>query len=367
MSSFPILDLVVGMIFIYFLLSIICSSAVELWFSLRKTRAKILEEWLVTIFNSPALDPNGQAKAGQATVGQAIMDHCITTALSKKNSSTTYIDPENFVSALLDQITLVKKDKGVDDGQVQMPPQDLNGYITAIQNSTAISGELKRSFLSFAYQAQAATSLLQNIPAVANVAATIKSDIDQFRERLEHWYDTTSERLTSAMKRKKVMPATFIGGLVLTIALNADSVAISRYLYSHPEESKKFADKAMNDFQNFRTRVDSLDKKVNKSDTTRPNKAELMAKTEKLEKDITLRTNAVPPALPLGWNGESHRFKDGFLTGLGASIATHWIGWSASILAICLGAPFWFDILNKIANLRSTGPKPSTADPKNAS
>lgn len=94
MSSFPILDLVVGMIFIYFLLSIICSSAVELWFSLMKTRAKILEKWLVTIFNSPALDPNGQTKADGTTVGQAIMNHCITTALSKTNKSTTYIDPE---------------------------------------------------------------------------------------------------------------------------------------------------------------------------------------------------------------------------------------------------------------------------------
>jgi hypothetical protein len=31
-------------------------------------------------------------------------------------------------------------------------------------------------------------------------------------------------------------------------------------------------------------------------------------------------------------------------------------------LAICLGAPFWFDILNKIANLRGTGPKPVVAD-----
>ncbi len=29
-----------------------------------------------------------------------------------------------------------------------------------------------------------------------------------------------------------------------------------------------------------------------------------------------------------------------------------------SILAVFMGAPFWFDILNKIANLRGTGPKP---------
>ena len=60
MSSFPILDLVIGMIFIYFLLSIICSSAVELWFSILNTRAKLLAQWLTQIFDSPALDSNGK-------------------------------------------------------------------------------------------------------------------------------------------------------------------------------------------------------------------------------------------------------------------------------------------------------------------
>ena len=33
-------------------------------------------------------------------------------------------------------------------------------------------------------------------------------------------------------------------------------------------------------------------------------------------------------------------------------------GLLATILAIMLGAPFWFDVLNKVSNLRSTGAKP---------
>jgi hypothetical protein len=40
MGGFPILDLVVGIIFIYFLLSIICSSAVEITLSANKIRAR---------------------------------------------------------------------------------------------------------------------------------------------------------------------------------------------------------------------------------------------------------------------------------------------------------------------------------------
>ncbi|HEY1872124.1 MAG TPA: hypothetical protein VGG71_13775, partial [Chitinophagaceae bacterium] len=60
---------------------------------------------------------------------------------------------------------------------------------------------------------------------------------------------------------------------------------------------------------------------------------------------------SLPNGFPIGWpkpNDNSENF------------LTMFFGWIATILAICLGAPFWFDILNKIANLRSSGPKPAT-------
>src|SRR5215210_5985337 len=110
MSGFPILDLVIGMIFIYFLLSIICSSAVELWFTMLKTRARLLEQWLKRIFDAPALDSHGLPVKDRnnqpITIGQAIMDHCMVTALSGRGKSTSYISAENFFSALMDKITI---------------------------------------------------------------------------------------------------------------------------------------------------------------------------------------------------------------------------------------------------------------------
>ena len=50
MNGFSVLDLVAGMIFIYFLLSIICSSAVEIILSANKIRARVLEMALRDIF-----------------------------------------------------------------------------------------------------------------------------------------------------------------------------------------------------------------------------------------------------------------------------------------------------------------------------
>jgi hypothetical protein len=37
-------------------------------------------------------------------------------------------------------------------------------------------------------------------------------------------------------------------------------------------------------------------------------------------------------------------------------------GWIITALAISLGAPFWFDLLNKIVKLRGTGTKITTTD-----
>jgi hypothetical protein len=34
------------------------------------------------------------------------------------------------------------------------------------------------------------------------------------------------------------------------------------------------------------------------------------------------------------------------------------MGWILSGLAITMGASFWFDLLNKVINVRNTGPRP---------
>jgi len=355
MSGFPILDLVVGMIFIYFLLSIICSSAVELWLSMRRTRARVLEKWLGDIFQSNALKADGTPLG--KTVGQAIMDHCMVTGLSKTKRSPTYIDSQNFVSALLDQITRGNPPAG---STFSLPPTNLPGYIQAIQSSTALSDELKRTILIYAHEAQQAAAAINTIPQVANVVnnitASVKSEFDLFREKLERWYDTSGDRLTASFKRKKVLPLTIIMAIIITIGLNADSLQISRYLYDHKEVSKQFADKALNSFENYKQRIDSMKTRV---DTAKNSDSEAIAKLNsslvQVRQGIDSLHSAIPDDLPMGW-------KDGKI--VLKKFPEHILGWLATILAICLGAPFWFDILNKIASLRSTGSKPAITSGK---
>ncbi len=43
------------------------------------------------------------------------------------------------------------------------------------------------------------------------------------------------------------------------------------------------------------------------------------------------------------------------------------LGWFITLVAVSLGAPFWFDLLNKVVNLRNTGTKPKTVDASSSS
>ena len=59
--------------------------------------------------------------------------------------------------------------------------------------------------------------------------------------------------------------------------------------------------------------------------------------------------------IPIGWSVENiklYNFWD-ILKKIGGLLLT--------VFAVSLGAPFWFDILNKLANLRSSGNKPKSS------
>jgi hypothetical protein len=45
----------------------------------------------------------------------------------------------------------------------------------------------------------------------------------------------------------------------------------------------------------------------------------------------------------------------------GDSFSAHWVGWLITFVAASLGAPFWFNLLGKLINVRGAGPKPEVA------
>ncbi|MBE9586596.1 hypothetical protein IM792_19260 [Mucilaginibacter sp. JRF] len=338
MSSFPILDLVAGMIFIYFLLSIIVSSALEIVITMGRYRAKMLEQWLLSIFNKELTLYNGSV----VSLGKAILDHCSITALSKPGQSNAYINPKDFTSALIEKISF-------DPATPRLIAGTLGQIETAIQNTTALPIDLQRVLLSYANEAR---------QTYASVTTRTLSELDIFKGKIEDWYNSNMERVGGALKTKYTRRFTFWISVVAVGFLNADSISIATYLYNNPEARIKLAE------QSYASASDSLmfKKKVTQALTTADKKAD-SATVEELNKiiianyqDIKGIKATLEDTIPLGWNKGMFAGKDS--SGIALFIFIKLVGLAATVLAIMMGAPFWFDILNKIANLRGNGKKP---------
>jgi hypothetical protein len=64
--------------------------------------------------------------------------------------------------------------------------------------------------------------------------------------------------------------------------------------------------------------------------------------------------------LPLGWSKNELR-DPGSGKYSWKLILSKITGLLATVLAVMMGAPFWFDVLNKISNMRSAGKKPESS------
>jgi len=341
MTNIPILDLVVGMIFIYFLFSIVSSSAVEMILSGMKIRSEILGKWLLTIFNKPITQPDGK----QVPLGQAIMDHCAITALSKDGKAPSYIGARNFTSALLEKVTYAADPKNV--------AKNIDDLVGAIEQSSVLPTDLQRLLLTYAEEAK---------NTYASLTTKTASEIDLFKNKIEHWYDTNMDRITGRLKLQYARPFTLGVAIATTLLLNADSVSIAKFLYGNPQMTKELAAQALVTAEDTATikMVEAL--RLPATDTAQVSQDSLIKTIKKDIAQIKSTKAVLNTYIPLGWS------KDDFKGDVCMKMLAHVPGWAMTVLAIVLGAPFWFDLLNKIANLRGAGnkPAPAPADPATA-
>jgi len=161
-----------------------------------------------------------------------------------------------------------------------------------------------------------------------------------FRAGVEEWFNHTMDR-ASGWYRVQTQVILLVFGLAIAIGLNVDTVRVTQRLWSDgalraavAEEVKKLPPPPPP------TTVAS----------SPPDAGQLGNQVDQIQKDLG-RVNAL--RLPLGWsNGATPRGGFQYLRAL--------LGWVITAIALSLGAPFWFDLLSKVAALRGTGTKETT-------
>lgn len=272
MPSFPLIDIVIGMVFVYLLLSLICSALKELIESKWKMRSTLLRQGVDSLIGSAWVDK--------------LYGHGLIRALYRAQDQPSYIPAQTFAKALLD---LVDKNPG------SVPPQ-VKEALDAIQ-------------------------------------ITARNDADKVQKAVEDWYNGAMDRVSGWFKRHTQWALVAIG-LIVTVALNVDSVQVADALSKN--SALAFA------VSNSATQFANQNSQLPATTTVQGGQAQVAAL-----------------GLPVGWNGgdDGHTppwaTKDPFHHGLDL-LWMHWIGWLTTIIAISFGAPFWFDVLNRFMVVRST-------------
>jgi hypothetical protein len=192
-------------------------------------------------------------------------------------------------------------------------------------------------------------------PSLQALAKNAGDDIGAFRTSVENWYDDHMDRVSGWYKRH-VAKITLVVGAVVVLLLNVNALSIGRTLYS---------DSAVN------AAVSSV--------AARSTSCPAAAATDS-NKQRTCLTNlqaqlsaAAQAGLPIGWGtvrdcgpaGSRCNWLDqrGIFSQHGGSswqLALVLIGFLITIAALVPGARFWFGLLAKLGTLRATGPKPAT-------
>ena len=147
-------------------------------------------------------------------------------------------------------------------------------------------------------------------------------------ERAAGWYKRRTQKMLLCL------------GLLVAVGMNVDSIHIALTLWNNPVARQAAIDVA----QEF----------AKKNAVQASDKSEETAKNIKDQLDNLTKVDQSLP-VPFGWQAEmatnAEPFHDPF------SNKVFWseklIGWVITALALSLGAPFWFDTLNKFMSARS--------------
>ncbi|NMM49913.1 hypothetical protein [Marinigracilibium pacificum] len=320
MSLLNLLDLIIGLVFIFFILSIVVSSIQEFLSSALKFRSENLESWVKDTLNN---------KGKGIDLGDKILKHSLIERLVKKSRKPSYIPTKHFVEAFLENIQMETHG---------FSPYTHHSLKTAVEKSQQLPDDLK-------------FSLLQSI-------SESKGELQKVRSDIGNWFDNCMERVSGTYK-SKLRP--WIIGISVGVCLvaNADLFMVSKYLYENDTLRERLVLAAERSVENesYISLVNKLKSLPNENgDSTNVDIKELETKLNAI-KAYTDSVNVYQ--LPLGWefNNSKHVNSISSVYSFGGFIIKL-IGILLSGFAVSLGAPFWFDLLNKLVNIRGVGKRP---------
>ncbi|HJV62573.1 MAG TPA: hypothetical protein VJ743_16625 [Albitalea sp.] len=357
------LEVVVGMAFLFLFVSLICTAVKEWLEGIFKWRALDLERALRALLADADGALTGQLLAHPllASLYQGNYDPAqlrrswltpgkdsMHVRLSHRRGLPSYIPAGQFAAALLDCVA-----------RGPMPEDAERAALPELRPGPLSAEALREGALALAS------------PALRRVVLTALDhaggDLSRVRGHIEQWFNGTMDRASGWYKRR-TQAILFMLGLAIAAVLNIDAIHIMR-----------------------RLTVDKAFREVVVKEAAAAMPAEAAASAAQNEHIANARQALERVGMPVGWRD--------WAVSAGHAPAAEWSralpvprqlcqsldaprceraqwwdsdwwlvlwGWLATAFAVMLGAPFWFDVLNKFMVIRSTV-KPHEKSPEEGS
>jgi hypothetical protein len=360
MFGSEILEVAIGLAVVFLLGGLLCSALNELVLGvLRNVRANDLWKGLRRVVRDERL-------------AERIRDHPLVEGLrTGPKRQLTYLPSWTFVDTLLtlvlsrpgtdttEAVTNVTGIKPMQPGAASAAPAgaqaDAGPALTLDEDLLqrlrhAIQRRLKDRSASATTAPRGSDDALP-LPTAEALEALLLTcrDLPEARARLEQWFDDAMERVSGEYKRK-AQRWLVVWAVLVVFGGNIDSIRIAEHLYQNPGLRRALADSAGGVVEESR---ELLATNAVAQATNAP-AGSIEQLREAANRVAAVSRQLEDLGLPIGWsNARPHLRGHLFETAMGLLLST---------AAFAMGAPFWFDLLNKLVNLRAGGrPPPTTA------
>jgi hypothetical protein len=342
------IDIAIGLILMYLMLSLLCTVINEFIATKLSLRAKSLASTLKELLDNPKL--YGDFYKHGLIIGSK-------QAAAAGTQSTASAVTSVASAAVHGLKKMIGSPAPAGAAAAGSPEQDHPSYLSGRTVALALIGSLDTSKPMPVFADIEAS--VKTLPADSRIRSALlaslteaQGDFDKLRTSIATWFDDSMERLSGAYKRQLKWISMLVG-LLVTVAFNADSFKVATTLWNDPARRASIAEVAKQVAQ------------ANKPETGQQvDEAKLKQQIEDTENTLGL--------LPIGWNCVDAATKKKRTSWECArtefradkDLPTKIFGWLLTAAALTLGAPFWFDLLNKFVNLRGAGIKPQREDAK---
>ena len=400
MFNSPLLDIVIGLVFIFLLYSLLVTSineAIATSFSLRASMLKraIVEgmlsdtskdsRWLsirkgiVRFFKSLVHSEQKQAPK----IGDKFFDHPLIKNYGENRcfSLPSYIPTTNFSTVLID---VLKQDFDSKVDEIALykskQPTVTDPLVVVTQNLENASDTIKIKELLEYYGRHYVGN---NAPPPQSIIdrdtwqilqmhlSNSIYDLKQFERKIENWYDDSMNRVSGWYKRQ-TQHALLILGFIVAVTFNVDTIEIAGKLSTDKDARDKLVQMATEAVDKYKD--DPRVKKTitsNGTEVLATDKAsqqhndsifqEYQAKVDKVKAQLNGDVKKTNEIIAAGWGnygGKKSNFgRIGYVLSSTFGSARKILGFMILAFAVSLGSPFWFDLLNKLVKLRGSGKK----------